>query len=384
MPPYCPPQAWVNADYLLWWLRSQPNPQALLRSTGVVPVAGTPTAMDDPVAQTVVGGRPINMNAFSGGKLTAGLWFNYERCFGFEGSGFYLGENSSLQRASSDPNTGLPILGRPYFDVNLGAESASPVSFPALLAGDLSVVSRTRLYGGEGNFLHLISSSTEDTRISVMFGGRYLNLTESMDITSDVNLLPNAVGLGLLQYQGNPLVPPQGLRVLDTFRTQNQFIGGQVGFRTEWFGSCWYAKIQGEFAVGTVQQTLNISGLTSLVNSPGGGAVSQAPGGFFAQRSNSGQFTRNPTGVLPSMEAQFAYELVPNFCWFDVGYSFLAMTNAIRPGLTIDRQLNLTQAPSIITLGLPQPVTQVQRPAPLFGEQTFWAHGLSIGLRFTY
>ncbi len=383
MPPYCPPQAWLTADALFWWIRSQPNPQALLRVTGLTVPAGTPTALNDPTAQTVIGQHGVDMGTFTGGQLTGGLWLNYERCFGLEASGFYLADNTRTQNVNANMDTGLPILGRPFFDVNTGMESASPVSVVGLQTGDMTLVTKSRLFGGEANFLSLISSSTEDVRMTLLYGARYLNLTESMDITTNTFLLPGGAGLGLILFQGAPIAPPQGVSILDSFKTQNQFIGGQVGFRVEWFGDRWYFKGQGEVALGSIQQAVTINGSTALLSSQGGTVLATAPGGFLALASNSGQHNQTAFSVLPSLQAQLAYELIPNSCWLDLGYTFLAVTNTVRPGMTIDRNLNLAQAPAQIGVVVAG-AGPANAPTVLFHEQTFWAHGISVGLRFTY
>ncbi len=62
------------------------------------------------------------------------------------------------------------------------------------------------------------------------------------------------------------------------------------------------------------------------------------------------------------------------------------MTKTVRPGLELDRELNLTQAPYVLPIppaGTPAPST-INRPAVQWNDQTFWAHGLSLGLRITY
>jgi len=385
-PPWVPPVAWVRADALLWWIREQPDPQALLRISSLTSAPGfigQPTALNDPIAQTVLGQNSISMGSFGGGRLTAGFWFDYERSFGVEANGFFLSQNSTSQQAGSDPNTGMPILGRPFYDVNLGMESASPVSSLGSQAGNMIVTVNSQMQGGEANLLKVISSSTEDVRLIFMCGGRFLNLTEQMQITSNTNLVPNsAEGVTFL---GQPLTPPQGLSMVDTFKTQNQFVGGQVGFRVEWWGEYWYLRAQGEVALGSLIQSININGSTSLLSSPGGTVLNQAPGGFLAQPSNIGTFDRTVTSVMPSLECQLGYQLCPHF-WLDLGYSFLAMTKTVRPGLEIDHDLNLTQAPYVLPVplaGAPA-VTNVNRPTALFNDQTFWAHGLSLGLRLTY
>ncbi len=307
MPPCLPPVAWIRAEGLLWWIRDQPDPQALLRTSGLnspFGFTGQSTALNDPIAQTIIGQNNIAMGSFGGGRVTAGFWFDYDRSVGVEANGFFLTQNSTTLSAGSDPNSGLPILGRPYYDATTGQETAQPVSSFAALAGNMTVTVNSQVQGGEANLLKVISSSTEDLRLILMCGGRYLNLTENMDITSNSFLVPGSAVMAT--FQGTPLVPTQGLSIVDTFKTQNQFVGAQIGFRTEWWGSTWYLRAQGEFAVGSLQQNQTINGNTSLLSGPGGTVAGPGNGRLFrtAEQHRFGQPVGRLGAAQPGMSAR--------------------------------------------------------------------------------
>lgn len=98
MPPCLPPVAWIRAEGLLWWIRDQPDPQALLRTSGLnspFGFTGQSTALNDPIAQTIIGQNNIAMGSFGGGRVTAGFWFDYDRSVGVEANGFFLTQNST-------------------------------------------------------------------------------------------------------------------------------------------------------------------------------------------------------------------------------------------------------------------------------------------------
>jgi hypothetical protein len=384
IPPFMPPALWVRFDLLVWWMRNQPNPQPLLKDTSLTMVGGAPALTNSQLTPTALGQDSIRFGAFLGERATVGYWLDYDRCFGIEASGFILFQRGVQQQAVADLTTGLPSFARPYFDMNLAAASLFPVSIGGLVTGNMLIDADSKLGGVEGNFLTVLSHEPEHDRISFLWGARYLNLSESMLITTNSNLLPGAAGLDIFRFQGVPLVPPQGLTVLDYFKTRTQFSGPQFGLRGEWFRGRCYFRAQGELAFGPAIQSLNISGITLLTSapSPQGIVIAHAPGSFLAQVSNIGPHNHTVFSVLPSCELQASYELIPNI-WFDLGYTLLAMSDTLRPGLAIDRVLNLSQAPAqsgpIITHPAPE-----YRPAMLFGSQTFVAQGLNVGIRFTW
>ena len=105
------------------------------------------------------------------------------------------------------------------------------------------------------------------------------------------------------------------------------------------------------------------------------------PGGFFALSTNSGHFTRDEFAVLPEVNVNLGYQLTSRAraC---VGYSFLYLSNVVRLGDQIDRNINTTQGPPFLGAGATlqgQPV-----PAPQLRSSDFWAQGFNVGLEFRY
>ncbi len=381
-----PPQLWVQTDMLIWWMRSQPNPQPLLKNSGFAVLGGNPTVLNDPAAGSLLGQNNVPLGVFIGGRLTIGYWLDYDRRCGLEASAFVLGQNGALLRLASDKVTGEPApgMGRPFFDAARGVESIFPISLPGLLAGGFSDSINSKLWGVELNGITVLSGPPEERRLSLLWGARYVNLSESMLITSNTNLLPGAFGLGFFQFQGQTLLPPQGLTLVDFFKTRDQFAGPQVGLRGEWYHDHWYLKAQAELAIGPTLQSLRISGETLFMSASPlyGSVLGYAPGGFFAQPSNLGAFNHTVFSVVPSVNVQASYEFLPQV-WGDVGYSFLAMTDVVRPGLALDRVIALAQSPYQLGLVAPPSVPQA-RPGVLFGHQGLLAQGLSVGLRITW
>src|SRR4029079_4993268 len=117
------------------------------------------------------------------------------------------------------------------------------------------------------------------------------------------------------------------------------FYGGQLGAKGGVRLGRFTADAVMKVALGTVHESLNIAGVKSVA---AGGLLIQAPVGIFTQPTNIGRYTQNAFAVVP--EVQF-FLGVDATSWLNlfVGYDFLYLSNALRPGQQIDRSINLTQ-----------------------------------------
>src|SRR5262249_5118431 len=106
---------YASAEYLLWWIKDGFTPPLVTTGPsatfGVLGQAGT----------QVLFGNSIDYGTFSGGRFTAGYWFNDPQTLGIEGSFFFLGQQSVNFFAASDP-TGVPVLSRPFTGAFTGAQ----------------------------------------------------------------------------------------------------------------------------------------------------------------------------------------------------------------------------------------------------------------------
>ena len=121
------PRWWFDAEYLLWFTRDQQVNTPLLTTSapangGLVGSAST---------TVLVGNRDLNYGAISGYRLTAGFYGDADRRFGFQLSGFSTERKSNSRRfgALSSTASGIPVLARPFVDVN-GVPSAVVLSGP--------------------------------------------------------------------------------------------------------------------------------------------------------------------------------------------------------------------------------------------------------------
>jgi hypothetical protein len=352
---------YVGGEYLLWWLQGQQ-----------VPVLATTSNPSDfgilgaPSTQVLFGGNGINTGPFSGGRFWAGYWLDCNATKGVEIVGFFLGQRSANFSVNS---INTPLIGRPFFDVNSGQEFSQLTALPGVTAGALTINAPTNLWGLGANYVCALCCGC-NYRIAALAGFRNINLDEGLNIQEDIQGLPTAP---------QPFTN-QTITVMDSFRTQNHFYGGNVGVRAWWYRGRWSVMGSAQVALGDNAQILDINGSQRFVSPTGN--VQNFTGGLLALPSNIGHFSNNAFSVVPEVGINLGYQILPAVRAF-VGYNFLYWSNVIRPGTSIDRNLDVTQIPNFPLNPAPQPVAG-QHPAPEFHQVGFWAQGLTFGLQFTY
>jgi hypothetical protein len=130
-------------------------------------------------------------------------------------------------------------------------------------------------------------------------------------------------------------------------------------------------------AVGSVQQDVTIAGETTR----SAGDPPSGSGGFLALASNSGEFSRNRFAAIPEMNVTLGYQLSP--CWrANVGYTFLYVSNVVRPGDQIDL-INADSFDALPVLDSAQffpPQRLGSSPRFNFHDTDMWVQGINIGL----
>jgi len=374
------PMAWVGFDYMYWRIKSGPNTPPLV-TQGSLNAPTVPGALGDPFTQILFGGTAnFQYNGFNGGQLTAGLWLDYDRDIGFEGSGFLFQKKKVNFTASSDSN-GNPVLTQPFFDVINNVEAVASISIPMVQYGSIAITSSSRMGGAEANlFTPLVR--TANIEFEGMVGFRYFNVSEDFEMLTNTGIIASFAGIAPLFFLGQQTVDyPQVLSIRDSFKTDNSFYGGQIGVRTRLSYERFYVKAQAEAAFGAVQEVVDISGLTQVQATPGGIVTAQSPGGIFAVANNSGHFVSTKLGVMPSGEIKGGFEVLPGVA-FEVGYSALFLNHVVRPGNLVDRNINTSEVPSFATFS--QPAVGPAVPVFSMNQTSFWAQGVSIGVIISY
>jgi hypothetical protein len=350
-----------SAEYLLWFVRSQPLPPLL--TSGAVG-DNPPGALGQPGTVALLGGNgnSLTNNPFSGVRLRAGYWFGPGHCLGLEVGGFVLGPQTSR---FSETSTGSPFLARPFFNALTGAQDIEAVATPNGLVGTFSAMSNTFLYGAEANVRHNCFCGP-NWFLDGLAGWRLLGLNESLTLRENLNVVSST----------NANLPAgSSFFVTDRFATNNLFNGGQIGgiFGYRW--RRWVCDIRSTVAVGGVQEYVNISGNT-ISSSPLTGTTNST-GGLLAQSSNIGHFARDVVAVVPEVGVNVGYQFTPHIRGF-IGYNFLYISSVVRPGNQIDPVVNPNLIPPANGAGGPQ------RPAFTFNGSDFWVQGINFGLALNW
>jgi hypothetical protein len=275
-----------------------------------------------------------------------------------------LGTRTARFNASSAQ---FPVLARPFFDVVAGGEEVEIVSFPGLIAGNVSVQAPSELWGLEANLICPLCI-TCNRRINFLVGPRYLQLAEAIHIVEDLQILNDING-----FQAG-----QRVRVADSFRTRNQFWGAQLGVEGRWLAGRFTVDGRARVALGVTHQEVTIDGTQTFLS---GVNPDPRPGGLLAVGSNIGRQRRSNFSVVPEVGINLGY-YVTDWMRISAGYNFLWWTNVVRPGDQIDRNVNPFLVPNFSTAGLVN--NGASQPTVPFRTTDFWAHGLTFGVELTF
>ncbi|MBY0461491.1 MAG: BBP7 family outer membrane beta-barrel protein, partial [Gemmataceae bacterium] len=100
----------------------------------------------------------------------------------------------------------------------------------------------------------------------------------------------------------------------------------------------------------------------------------------YVQPSNFGRTAGGVFAVVPEGTVKFGFRLGDSARVY-LGYSFLYLSDAVRPGDQIDRTLSPSQLPIVSGNG---PVSTADRPARVVNRSDLWVQGLMIGLEARY
>jgi hypothetical protein len=349
--------AFARVEYLMWWSHGRNLPALATTSP-----TGTPRALagrlDQPDTTVLIGGEDIGDRLRSGGRITLGKYLDSSRELAINGRFWGIEDGAeTFTRASA---TGDPILARPFFNTVLGQQDALLLAFPgATTDGSIAVRSHNDVIGADV-YLRSLLVSDYNRRIDFLVGYQFTRMDDSLLIESNSTSI-------------DPLATvPIGttFNILDSFRTHNEFHGGQIGFVSERKWDRAWLEVLGKIALGNMRQRAIIAGQTTVTEPLGVPTVDGT--GFLAQASNSGDFTRNQLSFIPEVNLTLGYHVTDRLS-LTFGYSFLYWSDAILAGDQIDPRLDLSVPPPA---GGP--------PTFQFNNNDFWVMGMNFGADFQF
>jgi hypothetical protein len=371
-----PPRHFVTLEALGWWVKGDPLP-ALVTTSPI----GTPQTMAGilglPTTSVLFGNEKVNDGIRPGGRVQGGIWLDPAQTFAVEGHYYGLATEKTSFFESSTFGTGSlddRILARPFFNVTPGVDQpdARIIAFPDFVIGPdtfdidgsikIKESSRAQSAGGGGRYA--LSAFGWPARFFLLGGYRFFDLDESLSIKTSSN-----PGTDPFPFP----VPPGHIEQFDSFATRNIFNGAEVGLGADVGLARWSLAAETRLAMGNMQQTLEIDGLTSAVS---GVYVASFPGGLLAQPTNIGNYSRNRFALIPQVDVRLKFQVLPALR-LTVGSNFTYVTNVLRPGNQIDTSVNETQIAGL-------PLVGPARPAATLNETDIWLQGVSAGLDFTF
>jgi hypothetical protein len=358
-------KGWQTMELLVWWPKGQPLPPLVTAGRGVAPpVVGGPNTV------LLVGGAPIDSPDVSGARFTLGTAVNEAETAGLEVTYMFLGTRTSSASIGDNGSARSRFVARPIVKAVTGEPDAIPVAVPGGFAGLVEADTTTRMTGWEINGVANLYSGPQ-LRLNAIAGYRYFMVNEGLRV-EQTNLFPPAAGQTL----------PVLTAAADQFDAHNRFHGGQLGLTVDMTNGPIFVEATGKVGLGESIMVVQVSGQTVAV--PAGFPL-QPPqyfaGGVLAQPTNSGHFVRTAFAVLPEAIVKVGY-LFRDRSRLYVGYNFLYLSEAVRPGDQVDPVVDPSQVP--LSGRASASALMAERPAPVLTKSDFWVQGLVFGLEYRY
>jgi hypothetical protein len=401
-------QSWFRADYLLWWTQgAQTVPLVTTSDVADQGVIGQPTT------EVLFGGNRPFTDVQSGARLNFGWWLNCGRATGVEFDLLTLGDHGESFRYASSLD-GQPLYARPFYDVyGTPGENAQLVSDPTYLRGTVNgrvdeylhsagvnlrlnvccnmpcggccedacceedccggcgglgsrhaETANTRLAAYGGKLLRPLKR--RHYRIDLIAGYRHYKLNDSLSVNDDLYVFADH----------GPLREGTTFQVRDSFRSRNEFHGGELGLVTQIYRGRWSLELLTKMAIGRNHQAVTIYGETTA-HSPGDVPVT-SEGGLLALDTNIGRYTQDDFVVVPQFGAEIGYQLTCRLRAY-FGYNFIYWPNVARAAEQVDYTVNSSYIPQ----GGATPSGEA-RPAFVWKDSNFWAQGINLGLDLRY
>jgi hypothetical protein len=353
---------WVQADYLLWWLNGADMP-ALVTTSPSGTSRDNAGVLGAPGTEILFGGDQYGDSARSGFHTALGVrlghWFDHFMASELQFDYLWIGDGQAGDYETSTPQHA--ILGRPFWNSELGQQDAQLVSYPGVGEGGIWVETDSD-FRSAGVIFRQGWLFGDGGRLEWLAGYRYLQLQEDLFVDE----LVTSTDAGGLVPAGTVF------EIHDEFRVSNEFHGGDIGL--QWW-SClhgWNLEVTSKVALGGLTRSADIYGST-LIDVAGGPTI-QTAGGLLALPTNMGSHDSCRFVAVPELNVKVRRQL-SRFFVLTLGYSVLFVDQVARVGDAVDLAVNPSQLNGGILTGEPRPTYALR------GSQ-LWLHGLQVGLEW--
>jgi putative beta barrel porin BBP7 len=336
---YCP--VWVGAEWIHWRLDGNHLPPLVTDGPATTSIAQV-ARLGDPDTRILSGSENVNHDFRDGFRVFGGVWLDCCRTCGVAVDYFDVGDDDYEFTSRNDPTR---VVGRPFFNTELGTDDAQLVSVPGELDGTARVKSDDSFRGAGLTFNRRIWQCCDpcgcnSRELNALGGYRFYEYNTNLSITENLTVLPGTQ---------SPLVPGTTFFVQDRFRTHNEFNGGEIGLQGLSKHNFWWIDGLAKLAIGQQHRTVTVNGQTFVVV-PGGGSATDPGGLLTSELTNIGRYDDSDFVVIPEFRMGIGGQLT-HYCSIRAGYNLIIWGDVARaashlpPGLQVDpRNLPPVQA----------------------------------------
>ncbi len=224
---------------------------------------------------------------------------------------------------------GDPILARPFYNVELGAQDSQLVALPQVVLGDI-LIETSSDFVSAGVLFRKGWLRGEHARIDWLAGYRYAQLQEELYVSE--NLISTDLA--------GPVAAGTTFDLLDRFATWNEFHGADLGLQLWTHAHGWTVEVLGKIAIGSVARTIEINGETLTITPDNTDSFSS--GGLLAMPTNMGRHQSCRFSAMPELTIRLRRPL-SRFFTLSLGYTVMAVDHVVRTGDQLDLTVNPTQ-----------------------------------------
>ena len=387
---------WVEVEYLGWTSKETSLPIPLVTTASFVdPIPG---AIGQPNTRTLLGQQTLSSQWQNGFRIDVGTWMFPECGAGFESNYFLMPTYTQNKRFFTSGEVGSPNFAVPIFDTTgvFGLNGIAgqtvfilpgPIGGTAGFEGLFNLSVSHQFQGAELDYIYIVGTNG-CFGLDGSIGIEWIQLKESLTFQGATHTaIGSSFGSNFYNFQ-------------DTFKTDNNFVGGTIGFKTlfeKWNGSI---ETGIKLGIGVTNERVSIHGTSQTAGGnlfflTSGTASDILPGGVFAQASNIGTFDHRIFATTLEANIRLGYHLF-SFLELTVGYRFFWLKRVVRPGNQMDRNINTTltalanashatvgTGPGPVPFGAPAAAPAASgTPDPLFrfNQSNTWTQSLTAGL----